>query len=226
MLESALARANQLRDFEIEHYWKRATYFWAFQVAIFAALGFLLRGSESALNEWGPIIVGLVGLGILTAIASALSARGSRFWQNNWEKHIDVLEDFIEGRLYKTVWLTQGKVSFSVSRINQYLSYYFSVFWIGVAIYGACKILEQPCIALAVWIYVALTGILVLAGIVLLFGQTTDLSGTVLKADGSYAEVKRDGFRFRWRWPKWFKGVREVDADSVTFIRRKGPDEP
>ena len=38
MLESALARANKNRDFEIEHYWKRAAYFWAFQVAIFAAI--------------------------------------------------------------------------------------------------------------------------------------------------------------------------------------------
>jgi len=34
----ALTRAYQLRTFEIEHYWKRATYFWGFQIAIFAAL--------------------------------------------------------------------------------------------------------------------------------------------------------------------------------------------
>jgi Protein of unknown function (DUF2934) len=226
MLKSALARANKNRDFEIEHYWKRATYFWAFQVAIFAAFGFLWRASESSLSEWGPIIVGLAGLGILTAIASALSARGSRFWQNNWEKHIEVLEDFTEGRLYKTVWLTQGKVSFSVSRINQYLSYYFSVFWIGVAIYVAWKILEQRCISLAGVACVVLTGMFVLAGIVLLFGQTTDLRGTVLKGDGSYANVERDGFRFRGRRLQWFKGIRGVDAESHTFIRRKGPDEP
>jgi hypothetical protein len=50
-----------------------------------------------------PVIIPLVGLGILTALANALAARGSRFWQNNWEKHIDMLEDKIEGQLYKTV---------------------------------------------------------------------------------------------------------------------------
>jgi hypothetical protein len=114
-LKAALKRAYELRNFEIEHYWKRATYFWAFQVAIFAAFGLLWKdlatgpvtvaGSVPVANPWGPVTVALAGLGILTAVANALSARGSTFWQNNWEKHIDMLENEIEGRLYKTVWL-------------------------------------------------------------------------------------------------------------------------
>jgi len=29
-------KAWEIRNFEIEMYWKRATYFWAFQVAVFA----------------------------------------------------------------------------------------------------------------------------------------------------------------------------------------------
>jgi len=119
-MKAALARAHLLRSFEIEHYWKRATYFWAFQVAIFAAFGLLWR--QPAANDWSPITVALAGLGVLTAVANTLSARGSRFWQENWEHHIDMLEDTIEGRLYKTVWLDKGTVSFSVSRINLYLS--------------------------------------------------------------------------------------------------------
>lgn len=36
-LKGALDRAYELRTFEIEHYWKRGTYFWGFQIAIFAA---------------------------------------------------------------------------------------------------------------------------------------------------------------------------------------------
>src|SRR5271154_2713773 len=92
-MEAALKRAYALRNFEIEHYWKRATYFWAFQVAIFAAFGLLWKASETPTTEWSPITVALAGLGILTAFASALSAIGSRVWQDNWEKHIDMLED-------------------------------------------------------------------------------------------------------------------------------------
>ncbi len=137
-----------------------------------------------------------------------------------------MLEDFIEGRLYKTVWLTQGKVSFSVSRINQYLAYYFSIFWIVVAVYVAWRTVTQPRISCALAVYVVVAGVFVLAGIVLLLGQTTDLHGTVLKEDGAYANVERDGFRFHCRWPQWFKGIRGVGVDSQTFVRRNGPDEP
>jgi DUF2934 family protein len=105
-LAAALKRAYRIRNFEIEHYWKRATYFWAFQVAIFAAFGLLWKQTAA----WSPVTVLLAGLGILTAVANSLSARGSRFWQENWESHIDMLEDEIEGRLYKTVWLDKKVV--------------------------------------------------------------------------------------------------------------------
>jgi hypothetical protein len=114
-LEAALTRAYALRNFEIEHYWKRATYFWAFQVAIFAAFGLLWKATEITTS---PITVALAGLGILTALANAFSARGSRVWQDNWENHIDMLEDEIEGRLYKTVWMPEYR-SYSVSRVNK-----------------------------------------------------------------------------------------------------------
>jgi hypothetical protein len=94
--KAALKRAYELRNFEIEHYWKRATYFWAFQVAIFAAFGLLWKEETGTKPGTNPVIVVPAGLGILMALANALSARGSRFWQNNWEKHIDILEDEID----------------------------------------------------------------------------------------------------------------------------------
>jgi hypothetical protein len=65
--KAALDRAYEFRTFEIEHYWKRATYFWGFQVAIFAALGLLLGKSDSASPR--PVTFALAGLGILTALA-------------------------------------------------------------------------------------------------------------------------------------------------------------
>jgi hypothetical protein len=121
--EKALNRAYQLRTFEIEHYWKRANYFWGFQIVIFAAFG--LIGKEivnapvraaSTEHLWNVVLVALSVLGALTAVANFLSARGSKFWQQNWERHIDMLEDDIEGRLHKTIWLTM--TPFSVSRVN------------------------------------------------------------------------------------------------------------
>src|SRR5262249_24545119 len=117
----ALSRAYQQRSFEIEHYWKRATYFWGFQIAIFAAFGFLWReitGPDDKSAEWLPVAALLTVLGVLTAVGNYLAARGSRFWQKNWEAHIDALEGDIEGHLHKTIWLHNGRASFSVSRLN------------------------------------------------------------------------------------------------------------
>jgi hypothetical protein len=222
-LKAALKRAYELRNFEIEHYWKRATYFWAFQVAIFAALGFLWGKADT--NDWSPVTAALAGLGILTAVANALSARGSRFWQENWEKHIDMLENDIEGRLYKTVWMRDRKVSFSVSRINQYLSYYFIVFWVIVALYVACRLVGWPLRISFASIYVPILALMIVVGVVFLYGQTTNLDdGTLPKPDGSYgAPINRDCCKPRWRWPRWCKHI--LGAQSQPFIRRRAPDE-
>jgi hypothetical protein len=128
--EKALNRAYELRTFEIEHYWKRATYFWGFQIAIFAAFGLIWKESNKELNtEWSLITLALTALGVLTALANYLSSIGSSFWQKNWENHIDMLEDKVEGNLYKVVWLDNGERGFSVTRINRCLSVFFIIFW-------------------------------------------------------------------------------------------------
>ena len=233
-LAAAFTRAHDLRKFEIEHYWKRSTYFWAFQVAIFAAFGLLWKetGTKPGTN---PVLVVLAGLGILTALANALSARGSRFWQNNWEKHIDVLEDQIEGRLYKSVWVSDGKVSFSVSRVNQYLSDYFVIFWVFITFYVVCIFVGSSQVDFFYGhhsrrlIYVLIIVGVIVLGIVFLFGQTSGSRATLPKPDGSHGadQIKREWHCPHWRWPDLRKRIREAGgADSQTFIRRYAPDEP
>lgn len=144
-LEKALVRAYELRSFEIEHLWKRATYFWGFQIAIFAAFGLIWKDSVSGnTSPWSPVTVALSGLGVLTACANYISAKGSRFWQRNWELHVDMLENEIEGSLYKTVWLDEGKPDFSVSKVNQRLNEWFIAFWGFVTFYVASKFTCLP----------------------------------------------------------------------------------
>jgi hypothetical protein len=55
--------------------------------------------------------------------------RASKYWQTNWELHVDLLENEGHGPAYKTVlsatalWLKpHGPYPFSVSKINQFLS--------------------------------------------------------------------------------------------------------
>ena len=131
--EKALELALDIRKFEIDLYWKRATYFWTFIAATFAGYAIVYKVS-SGNNSWLLLVFSC--LGFLFSIAWYLANRGSKFWQNNWERHVDLLEDHVVGPLYKTVIKgSQNKnpltspAQFSVSKINQILSVFISVFW-------------------------------------------------------------------------------------------------
>jgi len=129
----ALIRAHDLRKFEIELYWKRATYFWAFQLVAFASLGLLFKEGKIVDTE---LLMIPSTIGTVTALAGYLTARGSRFWQENWEAHVDMLENEIEGRLTQVV-LCRDPPQFSVSRTNQFLLLVLFLGWAGVLIIGA-----------------------------------------------------------------------------------------
>src|SRR5580658_2201060 len=104
--------AHEIRQFEIELYWKRATYFWAFQLVAFTALGLLLRdGKISSMH----LLLIPSSIGVITAFAGWLTARGSKFWQENWEARVDLLEDATKERLTQVV-LCRRPPQYSVSR--------------------------------------------------------------------------------------------------------------
>lgn len=140
--EDALGRAQDIRKFEIDLYWKRATYFWTFIGATFA--GFLAIQASAAQNKQDLSVI-LSCLGIAFSFAWLCVNRGSKFWQENWEKHVDILEDVITGPLYKVVlsrnlddytkfervrdWIT-GPSALSVSKINQLISLYVFILWV------------------------------------------------------------------------------------------------
>lgn len=122
----ALARAHELRKFEIENYWKRATYFWAFQLAAFSTLGLLWKIGGDPLDE-GVLMVP-AALGAVTALVGWLTAQGSKFWQENWEGHVDALEDRLGGRLTQVIVVKHG-LSRSVSRVNEALLGLLTLGW-------------------------------------------------------------------------------------------------
>jgi len=129
----ALGYALDIRKFEIELYWKRATYFWAFIAAAFA--GYALTYKTATDNEpWLSLIFS--ALGLVFSFAWYLVNRGSKFWQNNWERHVDLLEDMTLGPLYKVVAINAehnpltAAGQFSVTKLNQMLSLYVTLVWV------------------------------------------------------------------------------------------------
>ncbi len=138
-LERTLEQALETRKFEIELYWKRTTYFWAFIATSFAGYFVVINSTE--FKEM-TIVVSMIGL--LFSIGWYLANRGSKYWQKNWETHVDLLEDELIGPLYGTILnptsikLTKitGEYPFSVSKINQILSFSILLIWIYILSYS------------------------------------------------------------------------------------------
>ncbi len=143
----ALKQALDIRKFEIELYWKRATYFWTFIGATMA--GFLAVQASTAPNKQDLAII-LSCLGIVFSFGWVCVNRGSKYWQENWEKHVDMLEDKVTGPLYKvvlsrneidkfsekTIHLITGPSAISVSKVNQIISFYVFLLWGCLLIYS------------------------------------------------------------------------------------------
>lgn len=133
--------ALDTRKFEIEMYWKRATYFWGFIAAIFLAYCAILS-VEDLPNK--KILVSIITLlGVFFSLGWFFVARGSKVWQENWEMHINYLEEEINGPLFKifnTCNICLFKISkgypYSVSKVNQVLSLYVSIFWIVIFLHS------------------------------------------------------------------------------------------
>ncbi|WP_164639405.1 hypothetical protein [Rhodopseudomonas sp. BR0G17] len=134
-LRAMLDRAYAQRSFEIEHFWKRGTFFWGFQIVVFAAFGVIWKDLKS--DAGYVMLLALTAVGLLSALANSFAGRGSKFWQENWEKHIEMLEDVVEGPLYKTVWLRQGQVEYSVTGLSIALSNCFVGFWLFAGLFVA-----------------------------------------------------------------------------------------
>jgi len=134
----ALRYAHEIRKFEIDLYRRRAAYFWTFISVAFAAVFFV----EEHKSEPGlRFLVACVGL--VFSVAWLQANRGSKYWQENWEQQVEILEDEITGPIYKLNANIPGGVSrcsflkpyrLSVSKINQGLSLFVASIWFILAV--------------------------------------------------------------------------------------------
>ncbi|MCW1931767.1 hypothetical protein OKW52_05690 [Pararhodobacter zhoushanensis] len=127
-------------------YWRRSAYLWTLQGAALAGLAVIL--STGPLNEeclpiapqtsghchlvWvrSVVIVAIWCFGVFTAFAWLLLLRGAKFWQNNWERHVDFIEDRISGAIYKTYPVPKYEAPYSVSKINELMAGFTLLMWI------------------------------------------------------------------------------------------------
>lgn len=125
-IEASYKKAWEAKNFEIDNYWKRANYFWAFQVATFAGYFAVLNVDKVEISYI------VICVGIVTSWAWYFINKGSKAWQRNWENHVDMLEDYITGPLYKRVSVDK---TFSVSKINELVSQFIAWIWVFIAVH-------------------------------------------------------------------------------------------
>ncbi|MBN8227604.1 hypothetical protein JYK02_08805 [Corallococcus macrosporus] len=147
--KEALRQALEIRKFEIELYWKRATYFWTFIGAAFVAFGVFYNTTPakgtSAVETRERALVLISCIGFVFSLAWYYVNKGSKFWQENWENHVSLLEDAHIGPLYKSraerpaaataswkdriAYSLVAPAPFSVSKINQIVSIFVTIIW-------------------------------------------------------------------------------------------------
>jgi magnesium-transporting ATPase (P-type) len=164
----ALKCALDIRKFEIELYWKRATYFWTLITATFAGY-FALQNAEIAKRDGLSIFV-ISCIGFILSFSWYMVNRGSKYWQENWERHVDVLTERVIGPLYRTtlssekwrILLPHEAFPFSVTRVNQVVSLFITLLWVGLA-YRAFPMSQahRPTRATAYWIMAEFTSFFV-----------------------------------------------------------------
>ncbi|MDD4309207.1 MAG: hypothetical protein PHO32_02405 [Candidatus Cloacimonetes bacterium] len=145
----ALKNALDIRKFEIELYWKRASYFWTFIGLIYVAYcGVLVKMDVITIgfrfcDSQVSILYLISCIGLCLSLAWFYVNKGSKFWQENWENIISMLEEYSIGPSYKLI-LERSDVkgfqavhrilfepeSYSVSKINQLVSLFNVVIWL------------------------------------------------------------------------------------------------
>src|SRR5437588_12673812 len=93
--KAAFKQGWAIRNFEIEMYWKRATYFWAFIASTFVGY-FALTASDTyrRVDQFHHAeVYFVICVGFILSFAWLLTNIGSKTWQRHWEVHVDLLDD-------------------------------------------------------------------------------------------------------------------------------------
>ena len=131
LIKKAFEIALDTRKFEIDLYWKRTAYFVLFIGAIFVGYYNVFSNSKS---HWASLFI--AALGFLLSLLWYMANRGSKFWQENWEAHIEELSTYLGTPIFgiiksrkDPICKVMGHYPFSVSKVNQMVSLIITISW-------------------------------------------------------------------------------------------------
>ena len=108
IIKNALEMSDKRLYFEIDHYWKRATYFWVFIALAFTSyFSIVIANNHTIVNSINHEIVdynryklSISSIGFVLSLAWFYVNRGSKFWQNVWQIKVGKLENILYEELY------------------------------------------------------------------------------------------------------------------------------
>lgn len=120
LLKEAYDKSHATKNFEIELYWKRATYSWTLIAALITLCGLLIntylnksQGNEKIIF----IILAISFAGLFITILCNLILQSGEYWKKNWEIHTVLLEPLFSGRLYATHVISANN-RLSIAKLN------------------------------------------------------------------------------------------------------------
>lgn len=142
-INKAFDFANNCRDKEIDRFWTRGLYFWGFIAASFGTYMAVLNASLKIADSGERVRLSFSALLEMSFMSKAILAviayicfvfcfswlaihKGSKYWQENWETHLDYLEDDVIGKIYWTYIDPRNNCKFKKSPISTQ-AYDFSV---------------------------------------------------------------------------------------------------
>ena len=203
-IENAFKIALDTRKFEIELYWKRTGYFVLFIGAVFVGYYKIMTVEKDTIDiifqqEW--LLLLLAALGFLLSLLWYMANRGSKFWQENWEAHIEELSTHLGVPIFGIIKSREHSIRnlmqeypFSVSKVNQMVSLIITFAWLLMLCkeMGLSKLLEN--ITFHEWHKVLAGGIVIMLSFII-----------IICCKGFAAKVSRKGDKFEKS--EWRKGL-------------------
>jgi hypothetical protein len=130
----ALDAALTARKHEIDLFWTRSLFFWGF-IAVAAASYGILATANNQSPEVSFLKTVVASFGVVCSAAWVLVNRGSKFWQDSWEKNVGSLEQLELGGPYFTkarsdvVTSLESGGRFSVTKVTILLSWITTALW-------------------------------------------------------------------------------------------------
>lgn len=173
-LEKLLELSIEQRKFAIEHYWNRANYFWLFVAAFFVAYVGTLPDSKVCCGGVSDSQMEFVNLlvcvgGLFSSICWYIANRGSKYWQENWELHINTISKKLGKPIFqilmnpkKHCYDVLSYYPYSFTRVNLFLNIVVILIWGILLGRHICDMLELDSFILVIALFIVVLVVVII----------------------------------------------------------------